>query len=126
MLTKWKDYTKGEIIKFGFKLNLIMVRIDEKYFVDNFIKEIEDHKHILEEIDKIIIKNSEKLIELKPKNDDENFTDTIGFLSNNIISELYLVMGESYGLFSDTSSLEKTINDVKNIAKISIKYDLTE
>lgn len=127
-ITEWQDFKKGDIINKGFRIERIQLKIDEKYFIDNFIENIKDHLNVLNDIDKIILGDSEP-IALFPKNDNEYFGNTVDFLDNikdTDINVIYISMMEDNNELLNTKIFDDTVHEIKLFSKIKIRYFLKE
>lgn len=127
-ITEWQDFKKGDIINKGFRIERIQLKIDEKYFIDNFIENIKDHLNVLNDIDKIILGDSEP-IALFPKNDNEYFGNTVDFLDNikdNDINVIYISMMEDNNELLNTKIFDETVHEIKLFSKLKIRYFLKE
>ena len=125
-ITEWQDFKKGDIINKGFR---IQIKIDEKYFLDNFIENIRDHLNVLNEVNKIILKGDDEPIALFPKNDNEYFDNTVKFLDNikdTDINTIYLSMMENNNELIETKVFDDVVYEIKLFSKIKIRYFLKE
>lgn len=128
-ITEWQDFKKGDIINKGFRIERIQIKIDEKYFLDNFIENIRDHLNVLNEINKIILKGDDEPIALFPKNDNEYFDNTVKFLDNikdTDINTIYLSMMENNNELIETKVFDDAVYEIKLFSKIKIRYFLKE
>ena len=127
-ITEWQDFKKGDIINKGFRIERIQLKIDEKYFIDNFIENIKDHLNVLNDIDKIILGDSDP-IALFPKNDNDYFDNTVNFLDNmkdNDINVIYISMMEDNNELLNTKIFDDTVHEIKLFSKLKIRYFLKE
>lgn len=127
-ITEWQDFKRGDIINKGFRIERIQLKIDEKYFIDNFIDNIKDHLNVLNDIDKIILGDSDP-IALFPKNDNDYFDNTVDFLNNikdNDINVIYISMMEDNNELLNTKIFDDTVHEIKLFSKIKIRYFLKE
>lgn len=128
-ITEWQDFKKGDIINKGFRIERIQIKIDEKYFLDNFIDNIRDHLNVLNEVNKIILKGDDEPIALFPKNDNEYFDNTVKFLDNikdTDINTIYLSMMENNNELIETKVFDDVVYEIKLFSKIKIRYFLKE
>lgn len=128
-ITEWQDFKKGDIINKGFRIERIQIKIDEKYFLDNFIENIRDHLNVLNEVNKIILKGDDEPIALFPKNDNEYFDNTVKFLDNikdTDINTIYLSMMENNNELIETKIFDDVVYEIKLFSKIKIRYFLKE
>lgn len=128
-ITEWKDFKKGDIIDKGFRIERVQLKIDEKYFLDNFIDNLPDHLDVLNDIDKILLKGDNDPIALFPKNDDEYFSNTIEFLNNikdTDINTIYISMMENNNQLLNTKVFDNSVQEIKLFSKIKIRYFLNE
>lgn len=128
-ITEWQDFKKGDIINKGFRIERIQIKIDEKYFLDNFIDNIRDHINVLNEVNKIILKGDDEPIALFPKNDNEYFDNTVKFLDNikdTDINTIYLSMMENNNELIETKVFDDVVYEIKLFSKIKIRYFLKE
>ncbi len=128
-ITEWQDFKKGDIINKGFRIERIQIKIDEKYFLDNFIENIRDHLNVLNEVNKIILKGDDEPIALFPKNDNEYFDNTVKFLDNikdTDINTIYLSMMENNNELIETKVFDDVVYEIKLFSKIKIRYFLKE
>lgn len=127
-ITEWQDFKRGDIINKGFRIERIQLKIDEKYFIDNFIDNIKDHLNVLNDIDKIILGDSDP-IALFPKNDNDYFDNTVDFLDNikdNDINVIYISMMEDNNELLNTKIFDDTVREIKLFSKFKIRYFLKE
>lgn len=127
-ITEWEDFKRGDIINKGFRIERIQLKIDEKYFIDNFIDNIKDHLNVLNDIDKIILGDSDP-IALFPKNDNDYFDNTVDFLDNikdNDINVIYISMMEDNNELLNTKIFDDTVHEIKLFSKVKIRYFLKE
>lgn len=127
-ITEWQDFKRGDIINKGFRIERIQLKIDEKYFIDNFIDNIKDHLNVLNDIDKIILGDSDP-IALFPKNDNVYFDNTVDFLDNikdNDINVIYISMMEDNNELLNTKVFDDTVHEIKLFSKFKIRYFLKE
>lgn len=127
-ITEWQDFKRGDIINKGFRIERIQLKIDEKYFIDNFIDNIKDHLNVLNDIDKIIIGDSDP-IAVFPKNDNDYFDNTVNFLDNikdNDINVIYISMMEGNNELLNTKIFDDTVHEIKLFSKFKIRYFLKE
>lgn len=127
-ITEWQDFKRGDIINKGFRIERIQLKIDEKYFIDNFIDNIKDHLNVLNDIDKIILGDSDP-IALFPKNDNDYFDNTVDFLDNikdNDINVIYISMMEGNNELLNTKIFDDTVHEIKLFSKFKIRYFLKE
>lgn len=127
-ITEWEDFKRGDIINKGFRIERIQLKIDEKYFIDNFIDNIKDHLNVLNDIDKIILGDSDP-IALFPKNDNAYFDNTVDFLDNikdNDINVIYISMMEDNNELLNTKIFDDTVHEIKLFSKFKIRYFLKE
>lgn len=128
-ITEWKDFKKGDIIDKGFRIERVQLKIDEKYFLDNFIDNLPEHLDVLNDIDKILLKGDNDPIALFPKNDDEYFSNTIEFLNNikdTDINTIYISMMENNNQLLNTKVFDNSVQEIKLCSKIKIRYFLNE
>lgn len=127
-ITEWEDFKRGDIINKGFRIERIQLKIDEKYFIDNFIDNIKDHLNVLNDIDKIILGDSDP-IALFPKNDNDYFDNTVDLLDNikdNDINVIYISMMEDNNELLNTKIFDDTVHEIKLFSKFKIRYFLKE
>lgn len=128
-ITEWKEFKKGDIIDKGFRIERVQLKIDEKYFLDNFIDNLPEHLDVLNDIDKILLKGDNDPIALFPKNDNEYFDNTIEFLNNikdTDINTIYISMMENNNQLLNTKVFDNSVQEIKLFSKIKIRYFLNE
>lgn len=128
-ITEWKEFKKGDIIDKGFRIERVQLKIDEKYFLDNFIDNLPEHLDVLNDIDKILLKGDNDPIALFPKNDNEYFDNTIEFLNNikdTDINTIYISMMENNNQLLNTKVFDNSVQEIKLFTKIKIRYFLNE
>jgi len=128
-ITEWKEFKKGDIIDKGFRIERVQLKIDEKYFLDNFIDNLPEHLDVLNDIDKIILKGDDEPIALFPKNDNEYFDNTIQFLNNikdTDINTIFISMMENNNELLNTKVFDDSVYEIKLFTKIKIRYFLKE
>ena len=128
-ITEWKEFKKGDIIDKGFRIERVQLKIDEKYFLDNFIDNLPEHLDVLNDIDKIILKGDDEPIALFPKNDNEYFDNTIQILNNikdTDINTIFISMMENNNELLNTKVFDDSVYEIKLFTKIKIRYFLKE
>lgn len=127
-ITDWKEFKKGDIVNKGFRIERIQLKIDDKYFLDNFIDNLSDHLNVLNEVDRILLKLKGEPTAIFPKNDNEYFDNTVSFLETmkEDIDEIFISMMEGNNELLNTKLFDDSVNEIKLFTKIQIRYFLKE
>jgi hypothetical protein len=127
-LTKWNDYKKGEVACFGWKLERVQVRLNDKHYISNFVDYVSSNNRLLLDIDKILLFGEGKPIAIYPYNA-ENLTDITVYLDsikNTDIHTVVLSLGENSGVFVNSDLIEEVLDELNAKTKMEVRYLLSE
>lgn len=129
MLTNWSDYMKGEVTSYNWRIKRVQVKIEESYFINNFVDHVCDgSSSLLGTLDKIILIGNGNPIALYPKEaDDLNVIKVyLESIKNTDINTLLISVVEDSDLFIDSETIDDQLIEIKSVSKMKVRYLLRD
>lgn len=129
MLTKWSDYIKGEVTSYNWRIKRVQVKIEESYFINNFVDHICDgHSSLLGTLDKIILIGKGNPIALYPKEAEDLNVIRIYLesIKNTDIHTILISVVEDSDLFIDSETIDDQLIEIKSVSKMKVRYLLRD
>ena len=128
-MSEWKNYKKGEVSCYSWKLDRVQAKITDSHYINNFVDHIIfNNVPLLHDFDKIILFGTGNPIALFPKNTDDlnGIITYLESIKNTDIHTVVVSLGDSSGVFVNCDLIDDVLGELNAHTKIEVRYALSE